>query len=239
MTRLPAYQVLADDLRTRITSGELNPGDRLPTEPQLCERSGLSRSTVREALRLLASQHLIVTTRGVTGGSFVAQPSTGQIGESLSTSIGLLLSHGSLRVRDLIEVGAALEIPAAELAADRRTDEDLTNMENALFDPHVDDFRRMIVMHGLFHRAIAAATGNPLYEVISRPLYELTQSRELAANLRRERWTEYDADHREILGCIRDRNALAAGDAARRHMERIRTGYLDRPISLAEVTAHS
>ena len=73
--RAPAYRLLADDLRAQITSGRLVPGDRLPTEPQLCQRSGVSRSTVREALRLLASQHLIVTTRGVSGGSFVAHPS--------------------------------------------------------------------------------------------------------------------------------------------------------------------
>ena len=72
--RVPAYQLLADSLRTQITSGRLRPGERLPTEPQLCVRSGVSRSTVREALRLLTSQHLIVTTRGVTGGSYVARP---------------------------------------------------------------------------------------------------------------------------------------------------------------------
>src|SRR5438876_352461 len=68
---ISSYQALADGLRAQITSGKLRPGDRLPTEPQLCAQSGLSRSTVREALRLLTSQNLIVTTRGVTGGSFV------------------------------------------------------------------------------------------------------------------------------------------------------------------------
>src|ERR1051325_7951226 len=77
--RPPAYQLLADELRADITSGRLQPGERLPPEPELCVKTGVSRSTVREALRLLARQHLIVTTRGVTGGSFVSHPDAGPL----------------------------------------------------------------------------------------------------------------------------------------------------------------
>src|SRR5213083_2811642 len=118
--RAPAYQLLADDLREQITSGQLRPGERLPTEPELCVRSGVSRSTVREALRLLASQHLIVTTRGVTGGSFVAHPDAAQLSEALSTGLTLLSNSAEVGLADLLELRRALEIPAAGLAAVRR-----------------------------------------------------------------------------------------------------------------------
>src|SRR5436309_7846070 len=90
--RALAYQQLADDLREQITSGQLRPGQRLPTEPELCLRTGVSRSTVREALRLLTSQHLIVTTRGVSGGSYVAKPDAATLADSLSRGMSLLVA---------------------------------------------------------------------------------------------------------------------------------------------------
>jgi GntR family transcriptional regulator, transcriptional repressor for pyruvate dehydrogenase complex len=120
--RPPAYQMLADELRADITSGRLRAGERLPPEPELCVKTGVSRSTVREALRLLASQHLIVTTRGVTGGSFVAHPDAEQLSEALSTGLTLLNNAAAIGFTDLLEVRRALEIPAAGLAAIRRSE---------------------------------------------------------------------------------------------------------------------
>ena len=83
---MPAYQVLADALRAKILAGELEPGRKLPIEPELSAQYGVSRSTVREALRVLASQNLIATTRGVSGGSFVAPPNPEQISGYLEAS---------------------------------------------------------------------------------------------------------------------------------------------------------
>jgi GntR family transcriptional repressor for pyruvate dehydrogenase complex len=62
-----AYQQVADQLRSLILGGDLSPGDRLPPESELIELFGVSRGTVREALRALASQGLITTSRGATG----------------------------------------------------------------------------------------------------------------------------------------------------------------------------
>src|SRR5436305_15318827 len=101
--RPPAYRLLADGLREQTTSGQLRPGERLPTEPELCVRTGVSRSTVREALRLLASQHLIVTTRGVTGGSYVAQPDPATLAESLTGGVRMLLACTPVGVNEPME----------------------------------------------------------------------------------------------------------------------------------------
>src|SRR5436190_23187010 len=108
--RSPAYQQLADELREQITSGRLRPGQRLPTEPELCLRSGVSRSTVREALRLLASQHLIVTTRGVTGGSYVAKPDAATLAASLARGVNLLVTATPVGSDELMEVRDLLEV---------------------------------------------------------------------------------------------------------------------------------
>ncbi|BCB87049.1 FadR/GntR family transcriptional regulator [Phytohabitans suffuscus] len=220
--RPPAYQTLAEDLRAEITSGRLQPGERLPTEPQLCARSGVSRSTVREALRLLASQHLIVTTRGVTGGSFVAHPSPADLSDTLSTGLNLLINTSTAGLYDLLEVRESLEVPAAAQAARRRTDEHLAELEAALFDPRTTDVPAMLAAHRAFHSALGAATGNPLLELLSRPLYQVSNERDVAATAPAGFWVQVDADHRELLRAIRAGDADAATKIAREHITFIR-----------------
>jgi len=219
--RPPAYQLLADELRADITSGRLQPGERLPPEPELCVRSGVSRSTVREALRLLASQHLIVTTRGVTGGSFVAHPDAEQLSEALSTGLTLLTNSAEVGFADLLELRRALEVPAVGLAAQRRTDAQLIELRGAMFDPDLDELDTMLAAHTAFHSAIASATGNPLFELVTRPLYHVTYGEEVVEALPDGYWARIDADHREILNCVKNRDPVAATEAGRRHLEYI------------------
>jgi GntR family transcriptional repressor for pyruvate dehydrogenase complex len=219
--RPPAYQLLADELRAEITSGRLQPGERLPPEPELCVRTGVSRSTVREALRLLASQHLIVTTRGVTGGSFVVHPDAEQLSEALSTGLTLLTHSAGLGMADLLELRRALEIPAAGLAAARRTEQHLAEVAAAMFDPAVDEFDVMMQAHSLFHSAVAKATANPLFELVTRPLYHVSYGEEVVENLPEGYWMQIDADHRELLDCLRRRDPDGATAVARRHLDYI------------------
>ncbi len=84
----PAYEQVADQLRELVLSGKLGPGDRLPVEGSLSAEFGVSRSTVREAIRLLSSQSLVHTTRGPTGGTFVSEADPESIRQYLYTSIG-------------------------------------------------------------------------------------------------------------------------------------------------------
>ncbi|MEV1285663.1 FCD domain-containing protein [Micromonospora sp. NPDC049679] len=217
--RPPAYQVLADEIRAQITSGRLRPGERLPTEPQLCAQSGVSRSTVREALRLLASQHLIITTRGVTGGSFVAQPSADKLSDSLTTGMSLLLSTATVDMSEIVEVWAMLEGPAVALAAARRTEHDLKQLGDALFDPASDSVETMLEAQRAFHRALAVATSNPLYELLTRPLYQLSNEWELGAVAPARFWQRVDAEHREMLRCVAARDSAGAARAARVHVD--------------------
>jgi GntR family transcriptional repressor for pyruvate dehydrogenase complex len=225
--RPPAYQLLADELRNDITSGRLQPGERLPPEPELCVRTGVSRSTVREALRLLTSQHLIVTTRGVTGGSFVAHPDAEQLSDALSTGLTLLTNATEIGLADLLELRRALEIPAAALAAVRRTDEHLAEIRAALFDPDLDGFDVMMQAHAVFHAAVARATTNPLYELFTRPLYRVSYGEEVTGSLPEGYWVRIDADHRELLTCLTHRDAEAAALIAQRHLDYI--AELNRP----------
>lgn len=226
VVRLPAYQILADDLRAQITSGRLRPGDRLPAEPQLCLRSGLSRSTVREALRLLASQHLIVTTRGVTGGSFVAHPSPEQLSDTLSIGMSLLLATSAASLAEVLEVRAMLDVPAAALAAVRRTDRHLERLNAALAEPADRPDRECA-----FHAALGSAAGNPLFELLTRPLYRIPETSRggaegLWSRLDAERFRpRLDAEHREILRCVTAGDSAGASRAAGRHLTSIAAAF--------------
>ncbi len=219
--RPPAYQLLADELRDDITSGRLQPGERLPPEPELCVKTGVSRSTVREALRLLASQHLIITTRGVTGGSFVAHPDAEQLSDALSIGLSLLASSDGVGFADVLEVRRALEVPAAGLAALRRQEDLLIEIRGALFDPAVDDFDTMMLAHAAFHTAVAKATMNPLFELVMRPFYHAKYGEEVTDALPDGYWRQIDADHRLILDCLVMRDAESATKAAAQHLDYI------------------
>jgi DNA-binding FadR family transcriptional regulator len=221
-TNAPAYQLLAEDLRTEIMSGRLRSGQRLPTEPQLCERTGLSRGTVREALRLLASQNLVVTVRGVAGGSFVTQPSVSQLTDTLTVGLSLLLGTAVIAVEELLEMREILEVPAAGLAARRRTDVHLATLGSAMFDLGVDNLDEMLRKHRVFHQGIAAASGNALCELLSRPLYQIANEREVVAAEPPSFWVRVDAEHREILRCVTDGDAEGARRAAATHVAHLR-----------------
>jgi GntR family transcriptional repressor for pyruvate dehydrogenase complex len=222
VTVAPAYQVLAERLRDDIMSGQLRPGTRLPTEPQLCEQSGLSRSTVREALRLLSSQHLIVTMRGVNGGSFVAEPDAHALGETLADGVGLLLASGAVTGEDFLEVRRMLEVPAAGLAAARRELRHLAELEDAMFDPERDDLDRRIEAHAAFHLAVAAATGNSLLGLVVRPLYSLANREAVERASPPPFWRAVDRDHRDLLAAIRAEDVARAMELARTHIDNIR-----------------
>src|SRR4051812_27567671 len=210
--------MLADELRADITSGRLQPGERLPAEPELCARAGVSRSTVREALRLLASQHLIVTTRGVTGGSFVAHPDAGKLSEALSTGMVMLRSAAVVDIAQLVEVREAVEAPIAGLAAERHTEADLAALREVLFDPATGQVEDMVRAHAAFHGALAAATGNALFELVTRPLYQLLNGDELGGVAPAGYWQRIDADHRELIDRDAARDAAGAAAISRRHL---------------------
>jgi GntR family transcriptional regulator, transcriptional repressor for pyruvate dehydrogenase complex len=225
--RLPAYRQLADALRAQIVSGRLRPGDRLPTEPQLCASSGLSRSTVREALRLLASQHLITTTRGVTGGSFVARPTASALAETLSTGLQMLLSCGPLDGRQVFEVRELIEVPAAGLAAARAVPADVAALRAARFDPDRDGVDAMLAARRRFHTALAAASGNPLIQLIAEPLYAVVGEYALMRAAPGEFWCRVAEEHRAIVEAIASAEPGAARAAAAAHLYHLRTWYTD------------
>src|ERR1700753_3639809 len=122
-----ASDVLARELRERILSGELAEGIALPAERELVKQTQMSRATVREAFRILEVQNLVRVRAGRAGGAFVQRPTT----KSMASSVSMLIRGRKIKLADLMETREALEPFCAELAARKRTDEDLEVLDRA------------------------------------------------------------------------------------------------------------
>src|SRR5919199_5302457 len=122
--RHKTYERIVRHIRGEISSRKLRPGDRLQPEADLARSLGVSRPTVREALKVLESQKVLRSSTGPTGGTFVgALDGTGVV-QHLTDSISMLLDVDELTLEELWEVREVTDVPAAELAALRRTEQD-------------------------------------------------------------------------------------------------------------------
>jgi len=149
-------------LRTEITSGRWSVGSRIPTEPALTEMTGCARNTVREAVQALVHAGMLERRQG--SGTYVIADT--EQGASLAEYFG------AARERDLLELRDALESTAAALAAQRRDEDDVTELRGLLLkrrelwhrDPQTDAERDQLIAADLaLHRAIVAASHNEVY----------------------------------------------------------------------------
>jgi GntR family transcriptional regulator, transcriptional repressor for pyruvate dehydrogenase complex len=202
---VPAYQMLADTLRVRILTRELLPGQKLPIEPDLAEQYGVSRSTVREALRVLASQGLVSTSRGMQGGSFISCPEPAQISDYLHASLSLLAESEHVGIDALLEARDMLEVPAAGLAALRRTPSQLKALRATLYEPAATTVDQRVALSREFHEVTLQAAGNLIVESLVGPIFRVLYER-LAERVPVPGWA-MEGDHQLIF------DAIAAGDA--------------------------
>jgi DNA-binding FadR family transcriptional regulator len=215
----PAYKQVANSIRRQILDGTFQPGDQFAAEGELAEQYSVSRSTVREALRLLTSEHLVFTRRGVTGGSFVAQPKAAQISESLLTSLDVLTSAKEISISELLEAREILEIPAAGLAAQRRNKEQVAAIEISLSDnsPDLSTFES----GKNFHVLIMKASGNRLLETMTWPLFVVLRTRFPRDRAPESFWTRVNADHLAIYEAIAEGDRVTAEYKMRQHLQHI------------------
>lgn len=212
-----AHEAILAQLQRKILEGELAPGDRLPSEREMMETFGVSRPTVREALRVAESLGLVAVRHGDPGGPRVlGQPSVG-----VARVFDGLLSTERTSVAELLEARMVLEGAAARLAAARPAAE-LGPLEEAYRAmEQAPDFVRFVEADALFHRRVAEVGGNRLLVVILTALRDpivrlittgLSGETEAAARAKILR------THGEILKAIRAQNGAAADRRSRRHL---------------------
>jgi DNA-binding FadR family transcriptional regulator len=226
-----ASDVLANDLRERILRGEFPEGTSLPPERDIVAQTQMSRTTVREALRILQVQGLIRIKTGRTGGAYVQRPG----GDSVADSVSLLIRGRQIRMTALLEAREGVEPVCAQLAAKYRTDADLDQLDKAnvaiSMDGPLDDFLRANVD---WHLAVAAASHNELLtgfmSALSRAIYAATDNQGFVdAGVRR---TTIRA-HQKITEAIRAQDT----EAARRRMTRHVHEYAEAISEVEDRTA--
>ena len=220
----PAYSQVAAQLRDLVVTGRLGPGDPLPSETELAAGFGVSRSTVREALRSLAAQNLVHTTRGVTGGTFISFVDEEAVRDYLKASIGLLSRSDGVTVSELLEARVSMEVPAAMWAAKRRSTKHVEELRRNV-DAVISDVEGRFEKHQGFHTIVLNASGNRLLELVASPVFDVIRTRFTRDKVSATYWEEVDADHVEISHYIRDEDADGAGEAMRAHLERLTATY--------------
>lgn len=175
-----ASDVLAARLREMILSSGLAEGTPLPTERELVTQSGLSRASVREALRVLETEGLVSTKAGRGGGSQVRRPG----GDSISRSLGLFVRSHGVRFEALLEAREAIEPAAARLAAIHRSDADLAEMTriHQQFEA-AKDAAAHTQLNLEWHRAVMKASRNELmiafFNAIADSVIDVSESHSL------------------------------------------------------------
>lgn len=166
LKRAPAYQMAADALRKMILDGTLKPGDLLPVEHDLADQLGVTRPTVREALRKLESTGMVV--RGPRRRMMVSAPSASISSTAMQQAIIL---HG-ISYRELFELNDAIEPAAAALAAQRVDKKQLQKIEENLkrTAASIDKPQELVEADIEFHDLVAQATGNHALLLARAPL---------------------------------------------------------------------
>lgn len=212
-----AADVLADELRKRIRTGEWPEGLALPTERELAGQSGLSRTSVREALRMLEVDGLIEIRPGRNGGAKVRRPA----GDELTRQLDLFIWGRNIGVEHLHEVREALEALGAEGAALRRTEGDLGALTAATraVEEAVGDIDRYLDANLAWHLAVVRASHNELLvsfmDVLANAIHEATESEVFDTPEVRDATLKI---HRSILQAIVARDANAARRRMARHV---------------------
>ena len=211
-----ASDVLANEIRERILSGEYPEGAALPPERELVTQTRMSRTTVREALRILEVQDLVRIRAGRAGGAFVQKPGE----DSVAKSLELLIRGRQVRLTSVHQTREAIEPYCARLAAANRNVDDLHKLMDAIdalaASTSLEDFLQANVD---WHVGVAVASHNEILTgimiALSRAIYTTTNNEGFVNDEVRAITIRA---HKSVTRAIKDKDADAAARRMNRHV---------------------
>ena len=218
---------VAEAIKDWVVDKGLQPGDRLPGEAALIERFGMAKGTIREAMRLLQAQGLVVTKTGPGGGSFVGRVSKDRAHALLANYF--YFKH--LSIRDIYQVRISLEPELAASLAGRLSDDQLSELESIMagYATPADDAdaeREQHVASLRFHARLAEFGENALLgffvDFMAQILTDLTVYQRLYTEPNLTLWQQGRAHQTNLIAALRDGDAEAARRIMREHMEMAR-----------------
>lgn len=198
--RRTLHDELLERLRQMIVDGELAPGTKVP-EKALCERFAVSRTPLREALKVLANEGLVTLTPN--RGAMVSDLTLADLEEAFPVMGALEALSGEL---------ACANITAPELAAIRRLHEKMIGHYES------GDLSRYFAANQRIHETILEAAGNPTLAALYRSLAGRIRQARYIANMSPERWAEAVAEHERIVAALEARDGAALGEILKRHL---------------------
>ena len=219
-TRLEQRTITADvvdQIKRLIASGALAPGQRLPAERVLADLLGVSRPTMREAVRALEAMGIVATRHG--SGTFVTDLSA----ETLARPLIFVLDINRDALQELFEVRLLLEAGAADAAAAAIDEESLAALASCIDAMRAaTDAESFLAPDLAFHQIVHGASGNALLHALMSGLRTLTHD-SLVASASDPAARRVAADeHQQIVDALRGRDGPAAGQAMRQHVARAR-----------------
>lgn len=218
--RVRAHEQVMAQIEQRILTGELAAGDHLPNERDLSILLGVSRSSLRESLRVLEALGVLDIRRGGDGGARLVDAP----GDGLVNLLKLQLALGQFSPSDVLETRLALETWCCREAARRRSDDDLGELGailDAMDDPGIttSEFNRL---DALFHVRIAESTGNRLGAHLMQSLRTAITRQMIEAYARLEDWRAtarvVRREHRQLLEHLRQGDAEGASACVHEHI---------------------
>jgi DNA-binding FadR family transcriptional regulator len=233
----PAYEQVAAQIRELLIKGDIQPGERLPSEAELAMMFKVARTTIREGLRLLASENLIITIRGVKGGTFVA-PDADVISKYTEASLGLVTGGQRISIDDLLVARELLEIPATRLAVENSDAGTLQMLRSTVPETPEPGIH---MEHSAFHLAILKASRNQVLEVVTKPIFDILRTRLRREAAPTEFWLRVLDEHQDILSAIQRGDVDGAAEQMSSHLRHLATEYraIDRALSKREGTEGS
>lgn len=222
-TVLRPRQQVEETIRTAILSGDLKSGEMLPPETELARQFNVSRTTLREALRVLSAERLIVKIPGAHGGNIVQAVDHTSLGGVLIDSVDNLLAIGSIDFEEVANVREYLEIPSVRLAAINRSEPELAELQeivNRQKAASVDD-PEIAELDGRFHTLIAQASHNRVLTSLVAALHHATEPVRYL-DLSPEVGRETVKQHQAIVDAIRDGDAARGEKAIITHLRYLR-----------------
>lgn len=219
-----AFEEIASQIRAQLSSRALKAGDRLPPERELAADFGVSRNTLREALRSLEIAGLIELRKGAAGGAFIRVGG----GEAAVTGFADLYRIGAIRPEHVTEARIIVGTEVARLAALRITDDDLKalteNVQAAEKATAAGDSARRAELNFEFHRLLARVTRNPVLIILTDALLEMTRHLVEQIGYRPNRYVL--PSRRRLLARLEKGDAKGAAREMEALLKRLQRSYL-------------
>lgn len=211
------YERIVEQIESAIVAGELNVGDKLPPERELATQFAVSRTAVREAVKILREKGFIEIRPG--RGTFVTNTSPNSMRNSFDRIVKFGTPDGSA---NLVEVREILEPEIAALAARRMTKDFIEDMQEAVDTMEGTQDVEVFVEADLdFHLALAEATQNPIIPAMMDSIIDLLREHRKRIGLTEGGLERGQFHHKQILAAVRRGDPDAAREAMKRHLKQV------------------